>query len=200
MFNETFAPLGGKRQGKGMHAAVIWHEATVGRDAQDIASSYQKMIRDPLHMDYKDFTIWTDNCIAQNKNWYSVTITFLEAGHTYKIPFMRSADKSGKKKWFNFHDFINVNRKAKGNPIVIDYGDFGDWPKGFSHGRWTQNKPYLKDVVEVKFKKGSKIYWKPSLESGVLAEEISTQSESKKEGRDASNTSGKEIQHHTKTH
>ena len=71
VFNETFAGLGSRKK-----YATIWHEATAGRNDEDIASSYYSFIK--ANRDAETITIWADNCTAQNKNWTLYTmLTFL---------------------------------------------------------------------------------------------------------------------------
>ena len=73
-FNETFAPLGGKRKSTlGKPIGILWYEAVTGRDAGDMAGAYDKLIRNVRHWDYKHFIFWADNCTAQNKNWLLYT-------------------------------------------------------------------------------------------------------------------------------
>ena len=71
---QTFAPLG-KR---GKPVGVIWHEGVRGRDATDVASAFIKFMRDVEHRDKDHFTIWADNCSAQNKNWWLFTALIAE--------------------------------------------------------------------------------------------------------------------------
>ena len=44
LFNETFAPLGGKKQGVAP-TGVLWHEGIRGRNAQDVASVFVTFLR-----------------------------------------------------------------------------------------------------------------------------------------------------------
>ena len=62
VFNETFAGLGSRKR-----YATIWHEATAGRNDEDIASTYYSFIK--AKIDAETITIWADKCSAQNKNW-----------------------------------------------------------------------------------------------------------------------------------
>ena len=73
-YNLTFAPLGDKKKTpeKQMKPyAVTWHEAEGKRSAQEIESGYKFSIA--YHHDF-NFIFWTDNCSAQNKNWYLFTL------------------------------------------------------------------------------------------------------------------------------
>ena len=58
-FNETFAPVG---EGRGKAVGVLWHEAIMGRGADDIASTYIALLRSPRFRDTNEFVIWVDNC------------------------------------------------------------------------------------------------------------------------------------------
>ena len=72
-FHETFAPLGGKRAGRDKQPiGVVWHEAIAGRQAEDVMSTYDKVIQDRAYRDCENFTFWVDNCAAQNKKLDSV--------------------------------------------------------------------------------------------------------------------------------
>ena len=43
LIHKTFAPLGGKCRGKAV--GVVWHEAVRGHNAEDVASSYFKVMK-----------------------------------------------------------------------------------------------------------------------------------------------------------
>ena len=74
-FNETFAPLGGKRKSKpGKPIGILWHEAVTGRDAEDIASAYYKLIRNVRHRDCS---------MNQKSGPDTITIKYFEKGHTF---------------------------------------------------------------------------------------------------------------------
>ena len=65
LFNETFAPWGGRKKTIG----VIWHKGKAGRCDEDLASAYAEIINHVDYRDYQHFIFWADNCAAQNKNW-----------------------------------------------------------------------------------------------------------------------------------
>nr|CAI5865028.1 unnamed protein product [Callosobruchus analis] len=67
-FSETFASLH-KRNNK----CYIWHEAIRRRNAQDIASTFYRVIKNS-NSNVMTFTFWIDNCSAQNKNWTLYTL------------------------------------------------------------------------------------------------------------------------------
>ena len=69
LFNETFAPLGGKSRGK--VNGVLWYEGIAGQSAEEVASTYVKVIRS--NRDKHKFISWADNCSSQNKNWFLFT-------------------------------------------------------------------------------------------------------------------------------
>ena len=71
VFNETFAPVGGSKNGKDKATGVLWHEGIRGRSAADVASTFLSVTR--KNRDTKDLIFWLDNCSAQSKNWYLYT-------------------------------------------------------------------------------------------------------------------------------
>ena len=91
-FNETFASLNPNQP----DFAVLWHEAISGRNAEDVASFYLKIIE---RSGAPEITFWTDNCSGRNKNWFLFTalaqcvnqgwgpnlfrMKYLEKGHTF---------------------------------------------------------------------------------------------------------------------
>ena len=177
IFNETFAPVGGKSWGK--PNGVLWHEGIAGRSAQEVASTYIKLIRS--NRDKSSFVFWADNCSAQNKNWYlytalatevnrnigvvySVTIKYFEPGHTFM-----SADvfhhqigqgMREKKRVEDFQDFQDIVTK-KGKSLLMEVGDFLDIPKGISSAKFAQLKPNLNEVFVIKFERGTRdMFWK----------------------------------------
>ena len=125
VFNETFSPLvktGSKASPKAL--AILWHEATAGRDASDIAATYWKFLS--KHREKKHITIYADNCSAQQKSWLfatslvtyvqqpdnsteSITVKYLESGHT-----SMSADSSHQQ----------IQKKLGKAKSVHDFGDF----------------------------------------------------------------------------
>ena len=63
LFNETFAPAGGR----GSPLGYLWHEGIRGRNDEDIASTFIKFFD---HLGNSPSVIlWADNCTAQTKNW-----------------------------------------------------------------------------------------------------------------------------------
>ena len=51
---------------------ILWHEAIMGRNADDLASAIIRVITSPDLRDKKQITIW-HNCASQNKNWTLIT-------------------------------------------------------------------------------------------------------------------------------
>ena len=56
VFNETFAPVGGSKNGKDKAASVLWHEGIRERPAEDVASTFVSFIK--KNRDTKDFIFW----------------------------------------------------------------------------------------------------------------------------------------------
>ena len=115
LFNETFAPVGGRAKGKSIKpTGVLWHEAIKRRSA-DVASTFIFFLRH--NRDINNFLLWVDNCSGQNMNWFlyttlvnevnrtngtinEVTIKYFEPGHTFM-----SAD--------SFHHVIEQGMRKK---------------------------------------------------------------------------------------
>ena len=86
-FNETFAPIGTKRnlKSKGRPSyAVTRHEGITKRDADDIASSFIKWLLQPGIRDDQVITAWMGNCDAQGKHWilYTALVSFMLSDST----------------------------------------------------------------------------------------------------------------------
>lgn len=130
-------------------AAILWHEGAAGRNGEDICSAFHRFM--VLNKHRTKITIWMDNCGAQNKQWalftlmvyvvnsedfsiYSVTLKYLEKGHTYMSAdahhHLISREIQKRKVIADFDQFVHVVRAAKVNPIVMSHNDFRDWPKG----------------------------------------------------------------------
>ena len=68
-YHMTFAPLGEKQQAKPY--GIIWHEAIRDRKAEDVTSTFLRVIRS--FRDARELTFWGDKCSSQNKNWTLMT-------------------------------------------------------------------------------------------------------------------------------
>ena len=67
------------RDHKGENArGVLWHEGICGRNDEDVASAFYKVIALPENDHIKKWTVWLDNCSGQNKCW-----TFHSWPHVY---------------------------------------------------------------------------------------------------------------------
>lgn len=105
------------------------HEAISGRKKDDIVSCFRAFFIQ--NRDLKHIVLWLDNCAAQNKNWglfsylvylinskevnlQTVTMRYLEVGHTYMSAdeFHHQVELSlkRKKRLYNFEDF-HAHRK-----------------------------------------------------------------------------------------
>ena len=143
-FHETFAPLGSFSKSKLiLPTGVIWHEGISGRNADDVASTYAKIIRSTQYRDAQHFIFWCDNCSGQNKNWTlftvfcyllnvnnspeTITIKYFEKGHTFMSAdsFHHQIEKEmkTKKNVYDFNDFEQVIA-AKGVVLPMAEGDF----------------------------------------------------------------------------
>ena len=177
-FHMTFAPLGGHGHG-GRPTGIIWNESVSGRNDEDVTSTYVKYIE--FKRDHNRFTFWADNCSAQNKNWTlfttfvqlvndektnceEITMKYFEPGHTWMAAdsFHRSVEQEMKRRKtvYDFTDFEDTIRCAKGIPLLMQPEDFKEFPSKQSRGAYTKY-PLLDKIVVVKFTKGSsKMYWK----------------------------------------
>jgi len=173
IFHETFAPLGKFTKTNGIvPTGVIWHEGISGRNAEDVASTFSKVIRSAQYRDIKHFIFWCDNCSGQNKNWFlftmfcyllnvngcpeSITIKYFEKGHTFMSAdsFHHQIEKEMrlKKNVYDFEDFEKIIQ-SKGCKLPMTEGDFYDWENGLSQGKYASSKPLLCKVQVVMFKK-----------------------------------------------
>ena len=194
-FHETFAPLVAdaktrakwKDEGKVLPPkkpiGIIWHEGIQGRDDEDIASTFIKVLEHPRYRDAKSIVEWADNCAGQMKNWSfycalvaavnksfldDITIKYFEKGHTFMSAdaFHASVERNMRdlKKVMDFSDFKQCIEKT-GESVEMRAEDFIDFRKRLV-AKTTKNAdsikyPLLADVAVVQFRKGStKMYWK----------------------------------------
>ena len=184
VFNETFAPVGGSKNGKDKATDVLWHEGIRGRSTADVESKFVSFIR--KCGDTKDFIFLLDNCSAQNKNWYlytallnevnaegeyasSVTLKYFEPGHTFMSTddFRHQMEQRmrQKKNVEYFQDFVDVVSSCD-QSLVMKCNDFFYFQKGVSQANYTREKPKLEQVQVIKFERGSiKMFWKESHKS-----------------------------------
>ena len=96
-FHQTFAPVGSYTTSNKVES-VVWHEGTNGRKCEDIASAVMMALE--KDRDFKTVLFYMDNCTGQNKNYAlytaiidkvnsaniqadSITLKYLQAGHTF---------------------------------------------------------------------------------------------------------------------
>ncbi|KAK4879048.1 hypothetical protein RN001_007194 [Aquatica leii] len=159
VYNESFAPVGKKRNSKPF--AALWHEALIKRNKEELISTFYQFFickRDVLKI-----TLWLDNCTAQNKNWAflkfliyilnsdeicanEINMKYFVPGHT-----LMAAD--------SFHHRVEVSMKKMGNKLY-DFSDFvlpvelqhfyiwEDFSSQYKLTR-TDPRPYLHDMVQV---------------------------------------------------
>ena len=171
-FNETFASLD-----RGPSFAVLWHEALSGRNTSDVTSSYYRLIRERCPP-ARHFLFWADNCTAQNKNWTifrafvqivnsaagpdTITIKFLERGHTYmsadSIHASISTRLKAQSKVEDFQQLLSMIPLSRRNLKVIpmEISDFHDWTP-LEKTKLT-NFPKLHDIRMARFEKGSRTF------------------------------------------
>jgi len=192
-FHETFAPLGSKvNSGKNKQPviSVVWHEGMSGRNADDVASAYAKVIRSAEMRDFKQFIFYVDNCSAQNKNWTlftcmtaevnrgagpdQITMRFLEKGHTFMSADSYHAQVESAmrkmKNLYDFGDFQSAVARYGAKVLTMEVNDFVLWENGMSTAKFTK-KPNLSDVQEIQFRKGeTKLFWKKNMDDAEYEE------------------------------
>ena len=172
VFNETFALLvkKGARSGKEKPLAVLWHEAIAGSDAEDVAATFWRYLRQ--HRDKRLITIYADNCAGQQKSWIfatvmltyiqqcdnateEITVKYLETGHT-----ALSADAAHQviqKKMAkttsvcDYQDFVTMVAESGVQAMTMEPNDFFDFEDGISRTKLTLLgkeglRPQLRDV------------------------------------------------------
>lgn len=179
-FNESFVPIGDDINGI-KPLAVVWHEAISGRKQEDIISTFYKYFLTNSHV--KKFTIFLDNCSAQNKNWtlYGflvylinskaieadfIEFIYFEPGHTFMSAdyFHHQVEQSLKmmKKVYDFDNFRTAVEMANSKNVTLadmNFEDFYQWPTYHSYAKLSkaQPRPYMADIVYVRAERGSKV-------------------------------------------
>ena len=176
VFHETFAPL----KSLANTVSVLWHEGISGRSAGDIASTFICAMKQAPGVAH--FTLWMDNCTAQNKNWtiftamvtfvnsksgpQSVTFKYLMSGHTFMSAdaFHASVEKQfrAQKNLYDFGDLTDgVTKAGKSVKVVtLEATDFRKWKSGAYKTR-ASDRPLIGSLHQVRFTKGSRcIYYK----------------------------------------
>lgn len=175
-FNETFAPVG-KHSRSHPVVACLWDESTSGRSADDLMSSFHRVIIRFGKM--QRIVFWLDNCAAQNKNWKlflhlillinsnavqvkELVLKFFESGHTFMAAdsFHAAVEKQMKiSPPVTFPDFKEVVVKAKKEVEVLDMTVEDIFQSDFSVSQYTLNKlkprPYIDNIRQVVIRKGS---------------------------------------------
>ena len=173
VYNESFSPIG---RDMGKSVAAVWHQGLMGRNDEDIASSFIKFITSHhLDNDCEHLVLWMDNCGPQNKNWtlypamiyivnseqctlHSITLKYFEAGHTYMSAdsfhhlIEQEANKLGY--MYNFKDFQKCCENV-GSVLTMTPTDFHLWRNELSQGSTSKNtRPLLEKVVVAQFQRG----------------------------------------------
>lgn len=189
VFNETFGAMAKKYE----HFCILWHEAIAGRRAEDIASSFLKFLE--CNRDAEHIILWLDNCSGQNKNnilfsailsyinsslctTKSIILKYLISGHTYMAADgLHGKIEQAVRKMGNVEDFVDFKeccKKASSrmNIVEMQYDDFLKLENKFKSFNRKKNLeqandqlPYFKDIVAIKFIKGSEdLYVKTNYE------------------------------------
>ena len=175
-YNESFSRLGESSGRKSV--AVIWHQGLMGRNDEDVASAFVRIISQPDMQEYPELVLWLDNCSVQNKNWTlyttmvgflsqlrddtalkTITFKYFEAGHTFMSAdsFHALAEKSFKKavNLYDFNDYECALRTA-GITVPMKPDDFKDLKSGLSQSAASRSsRPLLADVYVVQFRNDS---------------------------------------------
>ena len=172
LFNETFAPVGGLKNGKAV--GVLWHEGISGRGKRLLVS-----LSLDLSEDAGGTTIWLDNCSRKywwlytalvhevNKrfgNFESITLKHFEPEHTCMSAdaFHHMIEQGMRKnsRIETFYDFVDLVEK-KGKALVMKYDDFLRIPHGVSQASYARAKPKLENVRVSYFQRGSyMLHWR----------------------------------------
>ena len=147
---------------------------------------YVKYMRHPQNRDKQKFTLYMDNCSAQNKNWTiytsmvdevnraggpeEIVFCYFEKGHTFMSAdaFHHQVEKNmrSENNIYDDKDFKACIGKSGTSAVMDPYpSDFIEYENGVSQGRYT-SKPLLSEVQQVKFVRGStSIFWKKSMDN-----------------------------------
>ena len=179
LFNEIFAPVGGKAKGKSVKSTgVLWHESIKERSAEDVASTFIFFLRQ--NRDINNFVFWGNNCF---KNWFlyvalvnevnhtngttnEVTIKYFEPGHTFMSAdsFHLAIEQGIRKKQHiqDFQDSVDLVHFS-GKPLVMEHAGFLQIPRGAFQAKYASKKPKLEVIQVVRFERGSsEMRWKES--------------------------------------
>lgn len=174
-YNESFVGLG--KQSKQKPTAVIWHEATAGRNHEEIISAFHVFLT--ANRDANSFLLWTDNCTGQAKNWAFISfliyiinseeietgqihMKYFEPGHSFMSAdsFHHQVELSMKKqkKTYDFADFIDAvenanNKKSIAKPL--NFTDIREWKNCTSLSKINRldPRPYIRNISEIIFKR-----------------------------------------------
>lgn len=178
VYNESFVPVG-KNQKRSKPFAALWHEALFGRSKDELISTFYNFFISKR--DTKQIILWLDNCSAQNKNWSllsfciymvnsdkivanNIILRYFEPGHTFMAAdsFHHRVELSMQRmgnKLYDFADFAEAVKRASPHTTVLamDLNHFFIWEDYSSQYKLSriQPRPYLHDMVEVEFTRGT---------------------------------------------
>ncbi|KAJ8677726.1 hypothetical protein QAD02_013513 [Eretmocerus hayati] len=167
-FNQTFAPLGNRREEAPVFACV-WHDGIAGRKKEEIMSAFHQFFL--YHRDKKKIVLWLDNCGGLNKNWALFSSLVYMPGHTFMSADSFHADverkmkKSGKV--CDFTDFVSSVEKASSHLSlkIMDIHNFHDWQDHHSSVKFEKSlpKPYLCSIKHIQARRGDDcLYYRTS--------------------------------------
>ncbi|KAJ8728269.1 hypothetical protein PYW08_016654 [Mythimna loreyi] len=173
-FNLTFAPL--CKDAKINSKCVVWHEAMMGRDANNIIDALMAFLIS--ERDVKKITLWCDNCTGQNKNWFlftalvmivnsecinidTITLRFLTKGHTHMSAdgVHGNIEKEMRRRdgVYDYEDYKSIIANCRKNIDVIEVQKSYQWvkkkrvPRRNTNDDSTLSTFLLNPVVEAKF-------------------------------------------------
>lgn len=178
-FNESFVPVG--RGCPTPPFAALWHEGIAGRTRHELTSSFYQYHISADQRYAKSHTIWLDNCSGQNKNyglwsfyvWLVnsseisadvIELKYFEPGHSFMAAdsFHHNVEMQFKKmkNVFDFKDYSICVQKARKKVSVKEMmcSDFYNWADWTSKSKLSsmQDRPYMRDIVHVRFTRGKK--------------------------------------------
>ena len=93
-------------------------------------------------------------------------LKFFEPDHTsMSADSFHSVVEQMMKRKKNIYDFDEFSSVINSNGVALEIQnfDFIQYPRGVSNGKYAKDKPYLENIREVQFRKGSqKMCWRES--------------------------------------
>ena len=94
---------------------AMWNESVNGRWAGDVASAWVRILQE--YRDHDSITIWADNCLGQNKNYYLFK-TLIQLVNSDEVLFKKITLKYLESGEFNQHRAI-YNQSTINIPVKL---------------------------------------------------------------------------------